>query len=805
MKILIVEDDAGLAEVLEQTLSKQQHYQVEVAADGQAGWDLVELYEYDLVLLDLRLPKLDGISFCRQLRASGYRVPVLLMTAENTQASKIAGLDAGADDYVLKPLDLSELLARIRALLRRGQTGAAPLLTWGSITLNPSSCEVFCEGQRLNLTSKEYEFLELLLRYQNRIFSLSSLMERLWTFEKMPSENAVRTHVKSLRRKLRLGGADDMIETVYGLGYRLKPQPVILPSSSQASVALSSEATVPSLSRSSETTPDQVLIPLKEIWERHQSKYLALIDSLDQSVTRLQDGEFDSVLSLAHSQLELSTAQKNAHKLKGALGSFGFITASNIASQIEQLLSVAPLPESEHIQQLPGLIQQLRRSLQLSTTIPFNELVTPKQSDSPTYQWLIVDSDRALSEELIHEASIWGIQPRIADTIDEAREILKQYAIDVVMMDVNCASTVDEGITLLSELTHQQPSLPVIVATHEDSLIDRVKVSRAGACAFLQKPVTAPQVLETVTQSMAQTKLFSARILALDDDPAILECLRNLLMPWGFQLTLVSDPGQFWDSLEQSPPDLMILDIEMPDFNGLELCQVIRNDPALHQFPILFLSAHTAPEIICRVFEVGADDYLSKPIIGPELVARILNRLERVRLMRTLAEVDSLTGLSRRHQSVKELNRLLKLADRQQTSLCFAMLDLDKFKQVNDCHGHDIGDQVLRTLGDYLLRTFRGEDVLARWGGEEFIVGMFGISKELAVQRLNALLQTFNQHGFLGDKKHLFHVSFSGGVAEYPQDGKDIQTLYRSADKALFRAKACGRNQIVASSFMGDR
>ncbi|MBX2862905.1 MAG: response regulator [Leptolyngbyaceae cyanobacterium MAG.088] len=803
MKILIVEDDAGLAEVLEQTLSKQQHYQVEMATDGEAGWDLIELYEYDLVLLDLHLPKLDGISFCRQLRAAGKTVPVLLMTAENTQASKIAGLDAGADDYVLKPLNLSELLARIRALLRRGKSSSSPLLIWGSVTLNPSSCEVCCQGQRLNLTSKEYLLLELLLRYQNRIFSLNSLMERLWTFEKMPSENAVRTHVKSLRRKLRLAGADDMIETVYGLGYRLKPQPVTLPPSTQAEVSPSTaKATAPALggrSALSEGSRDQVLTPLKDIWERHQPKYLALIDALEQAVIRLQNEDVNSAFSLAQSQLELSKAQKGAHKLKGALGSFGFITASNIAAHIEQLLSVTPLPEREHIQQLPDLIQQLRQCLHPSTTIPFNGSTAPKESDTLSYQWLIIDPDSTLVEELIHEASIWGIQPRVATTIDAAKKILKQYVIDIVMMDINCTANVDDGVTFLSELTQQQPSLQVVVATHKDSFNERINVLRAGAGAFLQKPVTAPQVLETITQNLESTKLFSARILALDDDPAILACLKKLLMPWGFQLMLVSNPMEFWDCLEQSPPDLMILDIEMPDFNGLELCQVIRNDPSLHQFPILFLSAHTAPDIICRVFDVGADDYLSKPIIGPELVARILNRLERVRLMRTLAEVDSLTGLSRRHQSAQELNRLLKLADRQQTTLCFAMLDLDRFKQVNDSYGHAIGDQVLKTFGDYLNRTFRGEDVLARWGGEEFVVGLFGISKELAVQRLNAFLQLFNQHVFLGDEKCLFHVSFSGGIAEYPQDGMDIQTLYKTADKALFRAKAGGRNQIVAS------
>ncbi|MEA5464979.1 GGDEF domain-containing protein [Leptothoe sp. PORK10 BA2] len=170
-----------------------------------------------------------------------------------------------------------------------------------------------------------------------------------------------------------------------------------------------------------------------------------------------------------------------------------------------------------------------------------------------------------------------------------------------------------------------------------------------------------------------------------------------------------------------------------------------------------------------------------------------------MRLLRTLAEVDSLTNLKRRRQSVEDLNRLLKLADRQDTTLCFAILDLDQFKQVNDSHGHEVGDQVLKTLGDYLRQTFRGEDVLTRWGGEEFVVGLYGISKELAVKRLTALLETFSQHSFLGGEQHLFHVSFSGGVVEYPQDGMDIQSLYRQADELLYMAKAAGRNQILSS------
>ncbi|MBT9312959.1 response regulator [Leptothoe kymatousa] len=794
MKILVVEDDAGLAEILDHTL-KQHHYQTEMATDGEAGWQCIELFEYDLVLLDLYLPKLDGISFCRKLRTSGYAVPVLLMTAEDALASKVTGLDAGADDYIIKPLDLDELLARMRALLRRGQVQTSPLITWGQVTLNPTSCEVLCQEKRLHLTGKEYALLELLLRHRHRIFSLNTLIDRLWSFEKMPSENAVRTHVKSLRRKLRQGGVEDMIETVYGLGYRLRPEPV---APSPEPVAPTKYASLERARSGAALAPqDPVVASLKTIWERHQSKYLDLIESLAQSVQLLQDKAFDPSTAIAQNQLELAAAQKVAHRLKGALGSFGFTTASQLAARIEQVLLVTPLPNGQHLQQLPSVIEQLRQALPGSTTV--NSHRASQLRGSGIHQWLIIDNDIDFVDNLIHEASVWGVQPWVASTVHESKELLQQHNIDIVLLDINVTGVLSEGMALLLELTQLQPQLSVIVATDQDSLRERATALRAGAKSFLPKPVAAAQVLKTLIHHLGQTTLPAASILALDDDPQILECLDAILRPWGFQLTLVSDPLKFWDSLEQAPPDLMILDIEMPDFNGLEMCQVIRNDPALHQFPILFLSGHTEPDIVRRVFEVGADDYLSKPIIGPELVARILNRLERVRLLRTLAEVDQLTGLSQRHQSVKDFNRLLKLADRQQTTLCFALLDLDQFKAVNDYHGHDVGDQVLKTLGDYLRKTFRGEDVLARWGGEEFVVGLYGISKDVAVQRLTMLLQTFRQHGFLGDTKSLFHVSFSGGVAEYPQHGKDVQSLYRVADKALYKAKAAGRNQVLSS------
>lgn len=222
MKILIVEDDERIAEALSEALVDQK-YTVETAVDGEAGWNLVEAFPYDLILLDVMLPKLDGIQFCQQLRDHSYRMPVLMLTARDTSTDKVMGLDAGADDYVVKPFNLEELSARIRALLRRGSTSTPPVLKCGLLELDPSSCEVTYRDRYLNLTPKEYSLLELFLRNRRRVFSRSAILESLWSFEEPPEEDTVKAHIKGLRQKLKAVGAPaTLIETIYGLGYRLK-------------------------------------------------------------------------------------------------------------------------------------------------------------------------------------------------------------------------------------------------------------------------------------------------------------------------------------------------------------------------------------------------------------------------------------------------------------------------------------------------------------------------------------------------------------------------------------------------------
>lgn len=221
MKILIVEDDNRIAKPLAEDL-RHQHHAVDIAFDGIEGWNYAQATEYDLILLDLMLPRLDGISLCKKLRTNKSNALVLMLTAKDTTTDKVIGLDAGADDYLIKPFELEELAARIRALSRRTPEVKPLILTYGKLQLDPNSSEVTYASKPINLTPKEYLILEYFLRHTQQVLTRSAILEKLWEFDKFSGEGTVKTHITNLRSKLRNAGSpDNLIETVYGMGYRL--------------------------------------------------------------------------------------------------------------------------------------------------------------------------------------------------------------------------------------------------------------------------------------------------------------------------------------------------------------------------------------------------------------------------------------------------------------------------------------------------------------------------------------------------------------------------------------------------------
>ena len=224
MKILVVEDDPSVAKTL-QILISSYHYAVDMATDGEAGLRMADAFDYDLIVLDIWLPRLDGVNLCQQLRAKGFKMPILLVTAQDGAKQKANALNAGADDYVVKPFDSEELLARVQALLRRGGTKTQPILTWGPLSVDPSSRSVIYSAQLLSLTPKEYAILELFLRNARQVFNARAILDQVWSSAEAPGEDSARAHIKGLRKKLKAAGApEDFIKTIYHMGYRLNPQ-----------------------------------------------------------------------------------------------------------------------------------------------------------------------------------------------------------------------------------------------------------------------------------------------------------------------------------------------------------------------------------------------------------------------------------------------------------------------------------------------------------------------------------------------------------------------------------------------------
>jgi DNA-binding response OmpR family regulator len=219
-RVLVVEDDAAIADVLRRAL-RQEGHEVRSAEDGLEALELAESFVPDLVILDLGLPKLDGVEVCRRLRASSD-APILILTARSDTDDRVEGLDSGADDYLVKPFERQELLARMRALMRRRPPQGTASLTVGDLRLNPDTREVF-RGQRpVELTNREFELLEHLMRNERLVVSRERLLEEVWGYDPMAMTNTIDVFISNLRRKLEAGGEPRILHTKRGAGYVVK-------------------------------------------------------------------------------------------------------------------------------------------------------------------------------------------------------------------------------------------------------------------------------------------------------------------------------------------------------------------------------------------------------------------------------------------------------------------------------------------------------------------------------------------------------------------------------------------------------
>jgi DNA-binding response OmpR family regulator/HPt (histidine-containing phosphotransfer) domain-containing protein len=635
MKILLIEDDDALIALLSRSLTTQHHI-VDAVKDGEMGWTYASTFDYDLIILDIMLPKLDGISLCQRLRGEGYTMPILLLTAQDLVTAKVQGLEAGADDYVVKPFDPNELMARVRALLRRSSNNPLPLLSWGDLLLNPSTCEVTYDGRSLNLTTKEYDLLELFLRDSYHVFSSDEIIDRLWSSDSFPAEATVRSHLRRLRHKLQAVGAPhDFISTIHGRGYYLKSlQPhfsAAIPTDIPQAETLDRaphpilESDLPlQFSQHSE----QYLSFLKDTWITTQPECLQRIDEIAATLDRWGRGESTAT--------DLERLQQQAHKLAGTLGVFSLMSAMGIARQIEGLLDLPTPLSPESTTTLHNLVTELRSAIENSAPSPTISVSSPHQP-----LLLLVEIEANLALSLAAMANDRGLRNVSLSTIeaaysylstipDEPTSLLSPTVVLVSFVDTLADSIASHPLLgFIHNLNRRFPHWSILVLGERGELQERLAVVRNGGKFLGIAGLTSEQIFTAAT-SLLHFASDRTKVMVVDDDLDWLRTLPQLLQPWGMKVTTLADPQQFWTVLQLVQPDALVLDIKMPEINGLELCQVLRSDPYWEHLPILFLSVLDNPLAQQEAFSVGADDYLCKPVTGGELAQRIRHRLSRL-------------------------------------------------------------------------------------------------------------------------------------------------------------------------------
>ncbi len=303
----------------------------------------------------------------------------------------------------------------------------------------------------------------------------------------------------------------------------------------------------------------------------------------------------------------------------------------------------------------------------------------------------------------------------------------------------------------------------------------------------------------------ADAAVHGARILVVDDEPAIATGLTTMLGRRGMTVTGVTDPLLFWHTIAEVKPGLILLDLEMPRLSGTEICRAIRSDRRWSALPVVFLTGHTDPDSVRRVFAAGADDYVGKPFVPAELIMRIESRLTGVKARRGPTETDPVTGLATAQRTSEVIERFLKLARRKSDPYSVAVLEVDAFPDLVKTQGRSVGDRILRAIGELLPKNFRGEDVVGWWGwwaGAEFMIGMYGSSKEHAAIKLTQICARIAEQSFKAEDGSSLQVTCSAGVAQYQIDGDAVDTLREAGLEALKLVRGTGVSRVGISGIM---
>ncbi|WP_166263332.1 diguanylate cyclase [Marinobacter caseinilyticus] len=404
-----------------------------------------------------------------------------------------------------------------------------------------------------------------------------------------------------------------------------------------------------------------------------------------------------------------------------------------------------------------------------------------------------------IANRLIKQLEFFGFRASAFPTPDALMDACALHKPETILMDVSFGGEEHQGIATVERLQarHDTP-IPIVFVSDDDGTIEtRLRASRCGGEEFFYPAVDPGQLIEKIETYTHGNTVEPYRVLVLDDSRAQAKFMETVLKKAGMTAHIITDPMQIIHALEAFTPEIIILDMYMPGCTGMEIARVIRQQDRLHSVPIIYLSAEDDVGKQLHAMSLGGDDFLTKPIDPKHLVATIHNRGRRARSLLALMIRDSLTGLYNHTHTLHLLDQEIVKARQKHQPLCFAMMDIDYFKKVNDTFGHPIGDRVLRSLSMFLKQRLRKTDHIGRYGGEEFAIILPDTREGDARSVLNEIRERFSELVQpAGDRE--FNVTFSCGIACW--DGEMSPTLCERADRALYKAKAEGRNCVIAES-----
>jgi diguanylate cyclase (GGDEF)-like protein len=484
-----------------------------------------------------------------------------------------------------------------------------------------------------------------------------------------------------------------------------------------------------------------------------------------------------------------------AHRLRGTAGSYGFREIGAAAGRLEDSLAEAggPAARSDSWEAVDVALGDLTAAV-ANAHAPVE---APESGASlASGRLLAVSRDADFFDQVTAVGRQHLYQVACASSAEDARAQAGRAAPDAVFLDLGG----EESVSLARELRALKgcEQLALAFVSPTGATPDRIAAAHAGASLFLERPVDADELAAAARQLVSAAQASRPKVLVVDDDEAFAKRACAVLDQRGIGARHLAEPARILEVLEEVPPDLVLLDVVMPGLSGFDVCRMLRATPPWPDLPVVMVPGQPGAQARITAFQCGADDYLNKPVLDEELLARVQVRVDRARLMRERYDKDGLTGLLLRRPLVEALRARLLEGARHGRALAIALIDFDGFKRVNDTHGHLAGDAVLATFGKLLARRFRAEDLRGRWGGEEFLLAFPGEGTSTILGALQRLQAEFSLVDFKGDRGEVFRVSFCVGIAGFPEDGAALEDLIRCADRRMYQGKMRGGHKVVA-------